>query len=112
MSLDLNHIHYVINNNKFTSRGWNTGRRSLPRSAEEIFQLSHLAPATHAYQCRNTYRLDLNVNLDGCCSAVPDISVPLTIIPLTCNMSEGFIEPVDYHPTELGYFKFDLQWMR
>lgn len=68
MSLDLNHIHYVVNGNKFTSRGWNTGRRSLPRSAEEMFQLSHLAPATHAFQAKNTYRLDLNVNFDGCCS--------------------------------------------
>jgi hypothetical protein len=68
-----------------------------------------LAPATHAFQATNTYRLDLNVNLDGCCSEIPDISVPLTIIPLTCNTSEGFIEPVDYQPTELGYFKFDLK---
>ena len=37
MSLDLNHIHYVTNASKFTSRGWGTGRRSLPRSPEEIF---------------------------------------------------------------------------
>ena len=108
MSLDLNHIHYVTNATKFTSRGFKYGRRAMPRSPEEIFQLSHLAPATHAFQCSNKYRLDLNVNLDGCCNQTPDISVPLTIIPLTCNMSEGFIEPVDYKPTELGYFKFDL----
>ena len=108
MSLDLNHIHYQINENKYTTRGFDN-RRAFPRSPEEIFQLSHLAPATHAFQATNTYRLDLNVNLDGCCSEIPDISVPLTIIPLTCNMSEGFVEPIDYHPTELGYFKFDLK---
>ena len=107
MSLNLNAIHYPVNHSKRTGRGWGS-KRNFPRSKEEIFQLEHLAPATHSFAARNVYRLDLNLRMDNCCVTSPDFSVPLTIIPISYDPCPGFMEPVDYHPIELGYFRFDL----
>jgi hypothetical protein len=50
------------------------------------------------------------VKFDGCtcCSKLPTIEVPLTIIPETHMESYGFLEPAGYAPVELGYFKIDV----
>jgi hypothetical protein len=72
--------------------------------------LSQLAPATHSHYITNEYVLNVNVKYDGCtcCSGLPNISIPLTVIPMTHQESYGFQEPQGYMPFELGYFKFDL----
>ena len=57
----------------------------MARSREEIFLLSQLAPACHSQYISNEYDLNVNVKFEGCtcCSALPSVSVPLTVLPLT-----------------------------
>jgi hypothetical protein len=72
--------------------------------------LSKLPPACHSKHIKNDYVLNVNVKYDGCtcCSNLPCISVPLTIIPDTHQESYGFVEPAGYNPHQLGYFRLDL----
>ena len=57
--------------------------------------------------------MDLNVKFNGACSEScttnPTLKIPLTIIPVTHEGSYGFLEPENYQPVDLGYFKFELQ---
>ena len=109
MSLDLGTIKYYVEPTKKKKTGI-LSSTTVPRSPEEIFMLSQLAPACHSRYITNNYQLNVNVKYDGCtcCSSLPSFSVPLTIIPLTDNSVYGFTEPPGYAPMELGYFKFDL----
>ena len=72
--------------------------------------LSQIAPACHSKFIQNDYFLNCNVKYEGCtcCSHVPSINVPLTVIPLTHEASYGFLEPAGYSPQELAYFRFDV----
>lgn len=69
--------------------------------------LSNLAPACHSKFMSNDYTLNVSVQYDGCtcCSSIPSISIPMTIIPSTHLGSYGFVEPVGYMPQELAYVK-------
>jgi hypothetical protein len=109
MVLDLGRIKYAVSPNKKKKTGL-LSSTVVERSPEEIFLLSQLAPACHSKYITNTYTLNVNVKYEGCtcCSSLPSISIPLTIIPLTHQESYGFTEPPGYAPYELGYFKFDL----
>mmetsp|Transcript_15665 Transcript_15665/g.24009 ORF Transcript_15665/g.24009 Transcript_15665/m.24009 type:complete len:104 (+) Transcript_15665:789-1100(+) len=101
MALNLDIIRYEIMEKK--------GDKSRP--PEEAFLLERLAPACHSKHIQNDYVLNVNLKYDACtcCGSLPNVSVPLTVIPLTHEASYGFNEPAGYAPTELGYFKFDLQ---
>jgi len=108
MTLDLAGIKYVVNNMKRKKNpGIFSGHSMVPRSPEEIFMLSQLAPACHSRFIKNEFFLNVNVKYDGCtcCSSVPNISVPLTVIPLTNPTTYGFTEPEGYAPQELFYMK-------
>ena len=73
--------------------------------------LSHIAPASHGDTIVNDYFLQIKIHYDACtCNhPTPEISLPMTIIPLTHQESYGFVEPAGYAPVMLGMFKFDLQ---
>ena len=85
-------------------------KRNSERDPETMFMLRQIAPACHSRHIANDYVLNVNVKFDGCtcCSTLPSISVPLTIIPLTHMESYGFLEPEGYQPYELGYFRFNV----
>jgi len=80
----------------------------VDRQPEEVFMLSQMAPGAHGRHFSNDYELNVYVHYDGCtcCSSIPSISVPLTVIPMTHPESYGFVEPAGYAPFDLGYFKF------
>lgn len=110
MALNFANIRYVVEAMKRKKKpGLFAGSEMIPRSPEEIFMLGQLSPATHSKHISNDYFLNVNVKFDGCtcCSSVPNISVPLTIIPLTNPETYGFVEPQGYNPIQLGYFKFN-----
>ena len=71
-----------------------------------------MAPACHSRLIRNDYFLNVNVKYDVCCTCdcakLPNISVPLTVIPLTNPATYGFQQPEDFQSMELGYFKFAI----
>ena len=109
MQLNLATIAYVVNQMKKKKRpGLFSGFDMVPRSPEEIFMLSQLAPATHSRHIINEYFLNVHVNYDGCmcCASTPSISVPLTVIPMTNPATYGFTEPEGYAPQELFYMRF------
>lgn len=91
MSLDLSAISYHVDPMKKKRKGIFSSQM-VPRPPEEIFMLSQLAPACHSPHVTNTYTLNVNVKFDGCtcCSSLPSISVPLTVIPLTDQRQYGF----------------------
>ena len=98
MVLDLKTISYQVTpdkNKKGTTLGiikTNTGK--IPRSPEEIFQLSTLAPASTGSYITNSYCLLTDVRFDACCCpTVPNFTVPLTVIPVCHEASYGFVEP-------------------
>jgi hypothetical protein len=109
MVLDLGQIRYVVSPTKKKKSGL-LSSKTVERPPEEIFLMSQLAPACKGRYIDNRYELNVNVKYDGCtcCSSLPSISVPLTIIPMTHQESYGFQEPEGYAPYELGYFRFDL----
>jgi hypothetical protein len=84
MTLNLDSIKYRVDNMR--------SKRKIPRNPEEILLLTNMAPACHSQHIRNDYSLNVNVKYNGCtcCSAVPSISIPLTVIPLTHMESYGF----------------------
>jgi len=97
MVLNLDSIRYTVP----TMRA----KRGRERCPEQIFQLSQLAPACHTRFIENDYTLNAKVQYEGaCCSSLPSIHCPLTIIPLVNPASYGFTEPMGYQPFELGYF--------
>ena len=100
MQLNLAAVQYTCNHMK--------RKRGKARTPEEIFMLSQMAPACHSRYTTNDYYLNVNVkyNATNCCSKLPDISIPLTVIPMTNPATYGFLEPQGYAPFELGYFKF------
>lgn len=78
------------------------------RSPEEMFMMQQMAPAVHSRHIKNDYYLQASVSYDGCiCGNMPQIRIPLTVIPMTHMDSYGFLEPVGYAPVELAYFKLD-----
>ena len=85
-------------------------KKNKDRSPEHIFMLSGLAPACHSRFIDNDYVLNVNVTFDGCtcCSSVPSISVPLTIIPLVHMESYGCTGPEGYEPIHLGNSEFEV----
>lgn len=94
MHLNLDSIKYAYANDA----------SGIQHTPEEIFMLSNLAPACHSPHVSNDYFLNVNVKYDGCtcCSAVPSISLPLTVIPMTHMGSYGFAEPPNYQPYVLA----------
>lgn len=102
MTLNLDSIKYRVEQMR--------SKKKVPRHPEEVFLLSNLAPACHSQHISNDYSLNVTVHYDGCtcCSSVPSISVPLTVIPMTYMDSYGFQEPVGYMPTELAYVRVAL----
>ena len=85
-----------------------THKVDVPRSKEEMFQLTNLPPATHSDMITNTYTLNANVKFEGgCCVEGNSISVPLTIIPVVYE-SWGFTEPPEYNPYMLGEAQINL----
>ena len=109
MTLNLANIRYNVSQMKTKRKGIFSSQQ-VPRPPEEIFMMSQLAPATHSHYITNDYVLNVNVKFDGCtcCAALPNISVPLSVIPMTDAASYGFQEPPGYQPFELGFFRFDL----
>jgi len=94
MMLELQRINYRVSGQK---------------SPEEMFMMSQMAPACHSRYITNDYYLNVNIKYDACnvcCSKVPNVSFPLTIVPMTNPATYGFMEPQGYMPQELGYFKF------
>jgi hypothetical protein len=94
MHLNLNLIRYYINPTKLKKRGMFKKQR-VPRMAEEIFMMERLAPACHSSLITNEYFLNVNCKYDECtcCTSLPNVSVPLTIIPVTDPATHGFVEP-------------------
>mmetsp|Transcript_28175 Transcript_28175/g.42645 ORF Transcript_28175/g.42645 Transcript_28175/m.42645 type:complete len:95 (+) Transcript_28175:26-310(+) len=94
MSLNLGAIRYVVSNTKYKKKGLFSGQW-VERSPEEMFMMQQLPPACHSKYITNDYLLNANVKFDGCtcCSTLPSISIPLTVIPLTHAESYGFTEP-------------------
>ena len=90
MAINFSTINYVINNQR--------KKKKKARAPEYMFMLTQLAPASHSRHISNDYTLNVNVKFDGCtcCSTLPSISVPLTVIPLTHMESYGFMEPEGY----------------
>ena len=84
MVLPLETIKFHPTPTKYKKKGLFSGK-IVDRSPEEMFLMSQLAPAANGKYIKNSYELNANVKFDGCtcCSKVPSISVPLTIIPLT-----------------------------
>ena len=91
MTLDLNNIRYHVDHMKTKRKGIFSSQQ-VPRPAEEIFMMSQLAPACHSHYITNEYVLNVNVKYDGCtcCASLPNISVPLSVIPMTHEASYGF----------------------
>ena len=85
-------------------------KKNKDRSPEHMFMLSGLAPACHSRLIDNDYVLNCNVTFSGCtcCSSVPSISVPLTIIPLVHMESYGCTGPDGYEPIHLGDSSFEV----
>jgi hypothetical protein len=81
-------------------------KKGEPKTPEEIFMLRHIPPATESQHVKNTYELNVNVQLEACtcCSPKPSISVPMTIIPLADPAIYGFPEPPGFAPVDLGMF--------
>jgi len=77
MTLNLDACKYSISNQR--------AKKCCARSDEEMFLLTNLAPAAHSHHISNDYELNVNVKYDGCtcCSSVPNVSIPLSIIPMT-----------------------------
>ena len=102
MTLNLDSIKYRVDATR--------SKKKIPRHPEEVFLLSNLAPACHSQHVTNEYTLNVSIKYDGCtcCSSVPSISVPLTVIPLTYMDSYGFKEPIGYMPQELAYIKIGI----
>ena len=95
MSLNLGTIRYIVppqRKKKMKTGTFSSTTIMINRSPEEIFMLSQMAPATHSDAIRNEYFLNVNIKYDGCtcCSPLPSISVPLTVIPMTHMESYGF----------------------
>ena len=102
MELDLSKIKYAPSKEK-KKKG-----KMKARSPEEYFMLTQLPPAVHSKYCDLDYKLNMNVEFDGCvCGEKPSISVPLTIIPLTDPETYGFTVPEGWNPTELCYIKIE-----
>ena len=82
----------------------------VPRSPEELFLLTQLAPATHSSNVSNRYFLNANIKYDGCtCNAtLPNVSIPMTILPKTFDYSQGLQEPAGFAPVSLGQFRFEI----
>jgi len=87
MNLDLKSIKYTVDpmkNKKAKTLGiieYNSGK--IPRSPEEVVQLSNMAPASNGHYISNNYKLVLDVRFDACCCpTVPSFSVPLSVIPI------------------------------
>mmetsp|Transcript_226 Transcript_226/g.413 ORF Transcript_226/g.413 Transcript_226/m.413 type:complete len:103 (+) Transcript_226:851-1159(+) len=95
-------------------KGMFSGKQKVQRSPEEMFMLSNMAPACHSKHIENNYYLNVNIKYNGCtcCCSLPNVSVPLTVIPDTHQASYGFTEPAGYQPYELGYFKFNLEFFQ
>ncbi len=112
MSLDLSKIQYVVSGTKVVKgKGLFASSHSVPRPPEEIFLLSQMAPASHGHDLTNEYFLNANIKYDGCtcCSPLPSISIPMTVIPLTHEASYGFQEPAGYNPHILGSFRCEIK---
>ena len=78
---------------------------SVPRLPEEIFQLSHLPPTAHSKFIRVEYELNgnlkYNVSWGGYPNnkeALPNISIPLTIVSVMDRAVHGLVEPDDFNP--------------
>jgi len=84
MQLNLDTIKYIVEATR--------SKKKIPRAPEELFMLSNLAPACHSAHIKNDYFLNVNVKYDGCtcCSSLPNISIPLTVIPMTHMDTYGF----------------------
>jgi hypothetical protein len=86
-------------------------KKEGPRSPEEIFMLRHLAPATNSFLIKNEYTLQVKVTFNSgwtCCSAIPNVKVPMTLIPVADPNVYGFPEPPGFSPTNLGFTKFEI----
>jgi len=107
--LNFRDIKYVVEPTKTVSVDLFT-TKEVQMSPEEIFMLSNMPSACHSEHIRNEYFLNVNLKYDGCtcCAPLPNIQVPLTVIPETKLESYGFSEPAGYAPFQLGYFRFDL----
>ena len=107
--LNLSSIQYHVDPMKKKKRGFFASQK-VQRSPEEIFMLSRLAPACHSKLVRNEYFLNVNVKYDdccaGCCGHLPEVLMPLTIIPLVDPYA--LLEPPGYAPVELGSFQLQI----
>lgn len=93
MELNLGNIRYAVDPTKRKKKpGIFSGFETVNRSPEEMFMLTQLSPACHSPHITNEYFLNTNVKFDGCmcCSSVPSISIPLTVIPMTNPATYGF----------------------
>jgi len=80
------------------------------RSPEDMFMLSGVQSETHGRFINNEYFLVIECTYDGCtcCSNLPDARMPITIIPICDPRYFGFSAPLNWNPTSLGGFNFDL----
>ena len=111
MGLELGRIRFHVHpEKKKKEKGtFYNSYKMVPRTPEEMFMLSQLAPACHSQHIRNDYYLNCNVKYDGCtCSNLPHVEVPLTVIPVVNEALHGFPEPEGYSPMQLGYFQFQV----
>jgi hypothetical protein len=68
----------------------------VPLSQEETYLLSQIQPCCHAKYIRNEYLLRVKVNYDAftCFSALPEITMPLYIIPVEQTGQFSFMFPI------------------
>jgi hypothetical protein len=66
MTIDLGELKNTVGPTKTKRKGWSK-TVEVERSPEEIFLLSHLAPACHGFYVKNEYCLKARVIYEGCC---------------------------------------------
>ena len=68
-----------------------------------MFQLSNLAPGTDSKHFKISYRMNMNMKYDGCTCGTefPDVSLPLSIIPVVNEETFNIPKPEDWEGKEL-----------
>ena len=77
--------------------------------------LKYLPSETDSELILNEYYLTVELHFEedsDCLKDEATVSVPMSIIPLIDPNTEGFPEPMGYSGYELGFFRFELEFMR
>ena len=106
LNMDLSKIKFEVSGEK-KKKGQN---KKL--SPEDVWLMAGIQPACHSKNIKNEYFICVELDFKGCtcCSDVPDVKTPLTIVPLVNPECFGFKPPGGYAPKELGSFDVKLNF--